>query len=77
MSINLHTIRKLIDYSLKNILVKAMFTLVFLRYCCPGKSVLSPAQWGTGSKRVKGSSEKPKKYSELVEIAWKVIDLQA
>ena len=34
-SINLHTIRKLTEYSLKNVLVKTMFNHTSSRYCCP------------------------------------------
>ena len=52
MFISLHTIRKLIEYSLKNVPVKAMFTLkatftqtLFGILLSEGKSVLSPAQW--------------------------------
>ena len=36
-SINLHTIRKLIEYSLKNVFVKAMFTLTVLTLLVPEK----------------------------------------
>ena len=53
-SINLHTIRKLIEYSLKNVPIKAMFTpTVFDILMSEGRSVLSPVQRGTGSERVK------------------------
>ena len=49
-SINLNTIRKLAEYSFKNVKAKAMFTLtVLLR---KGRSVLSPAQRDTGNERV-------------------------
>ena len=52
-SINLHIIRKLIEYFLKNICVKAMFTLtVFEILLFKGRSLLTPAQRGTRSKRV-------------------------
>ena len=51
-SINLHTIRKLIEYSLK-----AMFTLTVFRILLfKGRLVLSPAQRGTGSERVTRNS---------------------
>ena len=44
-SINLHTIRKLIKYSLKNALVIAMFTLILFEILLfEGKLVLSAAQ---------------------------------
>ena len=52
-SINLHTIRKLVEYSLKNVAAKAMFTLsVFEILLSEGRSVLSPAQRSTGSETV-------------------------
>ena len=53
-SINLHTIRKLIEYSLKEVRIKAMLTPIVLEILMSeGRSVLSPAQWGTRSERVK------------------------
>ena len=53
MSINLHTTRKLVEYSLENVAAKAMFTLtVFEILLSEGRSVLSPTQRGTGSERV-------------------------
>ena len=53
-SINLHTIRKLIEYSLKSVPIKAMFTpTVFDILMSEGRSVFSPVQRGTGSERVK------------------------
>ena len=53
MSTNLHTIRKLIKYSLKSIPTKAAFTLtVFEILLFEGRTVLSPVQEGAGSKRV-------------------------
>ena len=52
-SINLRTITKLVEYSLKNVAAKAMFTLtVFEILLSEGRSVLSSAQRGTGSERV-------------------------
>ena len=52
-SINLHTIRKLIEYSLKNIVMKIVFTpTVFEILMSECRSVLSPAQRGTGSEMV-------------------------
>ena len=54
--INLHTIRKLIAYSLKSVRVKAIFTFtVFEILLFKSMSILSLAQWGTGSERVKVS----------------------
>ena len=53
-AINLHIIRKIIEYSLKNCLLKEMFSLtVFEIVLFKGRSVLSPAQRVTGSERVK------------------------
>ena len=50
-STNLHTIRNLIEYSLKN--VKATFTLtIFEILLFEARSVLSPAQQGTGSEMI-------------------------
>ena len=61
-SINLHTIRKLIEYSLKNRPIKAIFTpTVFEILMSEGRSVLSPAQRGTWSERVKNNFRKPYK----------------
>ena len=57
--INLHTIRKLIKNSFKNVPVKAMFTLkaifshtVLGMLISEGRSTLSLTQRGTGSERV-------------------------
>ena len=52
-SINLHTIRKLIEYSLKNIFLKGnVYTTVLEILLSEGRSVLSPTQRGAGSERV-------------------------
>ena len=52
-SINLHTIRKLVKYSLKNVPANVMFTLTaFEILLSEGRSVLPPVQRGTGSERV-------------------------
>ena len=52
-SINLHTIRKLAEYSLTNVVAKAMFTLrIFEILLSEGRSVLSPAQRSTGREMV-------------------------
>ena len=52
-SINLHTIRKLVEYSFKNVAAKAMFTLSVFEILLPkGRSVLPPAQRSTGSETV-------------------------
>ena len=47
----------------KKILMKAMFTpTAFEIVMSEGRSVLTPAQWGTGSEKVKS------KISELLEL---------
>ena len=50
-SISLHTIRKLVEYYLKNVTVKAMLFLTQKKL--EDRSVLSPFQWSAGSKTVK------------------------
>ena len=68
-AINLHTIRKLVEYSLNNLLVKAIFTLtVFEILLSEGRSVLSPAERGTGSKRVKVSVKNQKNIGILLKL---------
>ena len=57
MSINLDIIRKLIEYSLKEVHVKAMLTLtVFEILLFKARSVLWPVQRATGTESVKGNS---------------------
>ena len=52
-SINMHTIRKLIEYSFKNVTVKAMFSLTVSKILLfKGWSVLPPSRRGAGSERV-------------------------
>ena len=52
-SINLPTIRKLVEYSFKNVNAKATFTLTVFETLLPkGRSVLWTAQQGTGSEKV-------------------------
>ena len=59
-SINLHTIRKLIKYSLKKVSIKAIFSPTnFKILMSQGRSVLSPTQQGTGSERDKMLMENP------------------
>ena len=49
-SMNMHVLRKLIEYSLKNLLLKAMFTIaVFDIFLLKDRSVVSPAQQCTGN----------------------------
>ena len=51
-SINFHTIRKAVECSLENFLLKAMFSpTIFEILLSEGKSIMSPAQRDTGSKR--------------------------
>ena len=55
-SVNLVTIRKLVEYSFKNVLVKSMFTLTaFEILLFEGRRPLSPAQWGTGKETANNS----------------------
>ena len=62
-SINLHAISKPIEYSLKNILVKAIFTsTVFKILLFVGRFVLSPAQQGIRSEWVEVSVENKKLF---------------
>ena len=50
---SLHTIRKLVEYSLKNVAAKAIFTIsVFEILLFEGRSVLPPAQRSTVSEMV-------------------------
>ena len=52
-SINLHTIRKLVEYCLKDVVAKAMFTLsAFEILLSGGRSALPQAQRSTGSETV-------------------------
>ena len=61
-SINLHTIRKFAEYSLKHVRQRQCLLLPFSRYCCPKvRLVLQPAQRGTGSERVKVCPSKMRK----------------
>ena len=68
-SINLHIIRKLIEYFLKNICVKTMFTLpVFEILLFKGRSLLTPAQRGTRSRRVQISVKIKKNVLFLLKL---------
>ena len=68
-SINLHTIRKLIKYSFKNVLQKAMFTLTgFEILLFVGRTVLSPSQQGTVCERVKVSVKNQKNIRILLQL---------
>ena len=66
-SINLHTIRKPIECSFKQVLIQAMLSpTVFEILMSEGRWVLSPAQRGTGSKRAKMPMGNPEK-GQLVQ----------
>ena len=54
-SITLDTTRKLIEYSLNNVIAKAVFTSTVFEILFEVRSVLSPVQLGTGSERNKVS----------------------
>ena len=57
----MNVIRRPIIYSLKNVRLKAMFTLtVFEILLFKVRWVLTPAQWGTWSERVKFSVKNQK-----------------
>ena len=57
----MNVIRKPIIYSLKNVRLKAVFTLtVFEILLSKVRLVLAPAQWGTWSERVKFSVKNQK-----------------
>ena len=49
-SINLNTIRKVIEYSLKTVILKTIFILVFEIFLFKFRSVLSPIQRVQGAK---------------------------
>ena len=67
MSSNLNIIRKLIEYSFKKVPVKEQFTFtVFEILLFLGRSVLRPAQWLTGSERVKISVKNIHIYIQLL-----------
>ena len=68
-SINLNTIRKIIKYFLKNVSVKAMFTLTaFDILLLKGKLVSSTAQRGTGSEWIEVSVKKQKNILILLKL---------
>ena len=76
-SIDLHTIRKLIKYSLKKISQSIISWYGYLIYCCRKIGQYYHLQIeGQGATGLK-LSEKPKNYLEFVEISSKMIDLQA
>ena len=67
MSINMHIIRKLVKYSLKNLFVNPKFSItVFEILLLEGRSVLSPNQRGAGSERVKFSV----KAKKMFDFCW-------
>ena len=69
-SINLQSIRKLIEYSLKNLLQRQCLLLLFLRYCClkVGQYYHLPTQQGTGSKKVKVPVKNQKNIRNLLKL---------
>ena len=54
-SITLDSTRKLIEYSLNNVIAKAVFTSTVFEILFEVRSALSPAQLGTGTERNKVS----------------------
>ena len=66
-SVKLHTITKLVEYSLKDVVGKAMFSLTVLEILLSeGGSVLFPTQRHTWSKRVKVSMKNQKEIGNLL-----------
>ena len=66
-SIKLHIIRKLIEHSLKRVLVVFTFT-AFEILLFEGRSVVSPAQRGTWNERVKVSVKNQKNIWILLKL---------
>ena len=67
-SINLHTIRKAIEYTLKNVLVWTIFTLtIFKILLFEGRSALPTNKRGTASERVK-------KKLYVIYIKWNLFE---
>ena len=70
-SINLHTIRKLIKCSLKNVPVKAVLTLIVSEILLfEGRLVLLPTLAGYRERKGKSFSEKSKKIFGFCWITW-------
>ena len=69
VSMKLHIIRKLTEYSLKSVGVKAMFTLtIFEILLFEGRGYYHPPSRGTGSKRFSVSIKNQKSIKIFVEI---------
>ena len=69
-SINLDISKRIIEYSLENILVKGQLSSSVLRYCClkvEGRSLVAPVQRITWSKIVKCCSLRNVKKQNLLE----------
>ena len=66
-SINRYTFRKLIEYSLKTVLIKAMLTPTAFEIS-DSKSILSLAQLATGSERVNVSVKNQKNIRNLLKL---------
>ena len=72
-SISLHNIKDCVEYSLKNVVAKALFVLTILEILLSkGRSVLWPAQRRTGSKGVKVSVKDQKTIENLLRFLEKV-----
>ena len=67
--INMHTIRKLVEHSLKMLLGKSIvWSPNFRKLLSKGRVVLSPVQLGTGSEMVKVLVENQKNIRNLVKL---------
>ena len=67
-----HTIRKVIEYSWKNLPVKAIFSFTALEILLSeGRLVLSTIQLGTGSERVKVSVKNQNNIRSLLKLLGK------
>ena len=61
-SVNLHTIRKFIEYTFKKCLIVSLFApVVFEVVLSEGRLVFPPCQMGAGDKKVHASVKKEKK----------------
>ena len=67
-SITLDTTRKLIEYSLNNVIVKAVFTSAVFEILFEVRSVLLPAQLGTRSERNKVSVKNQNNIRILLKL---------
>ena len=68
-SINLHIIKKLVDYLLKDVAAKVMFIITVLQILLSeDRSLLWPSQRGTVTERVKVLVKNPKHIVNLLKF---------